>query len=278
MFEKFIESYKPLILIPVIITIIAFLIFAFNGIDEGVDLKGGSIVTLNINSPMNQTQFETTIKEKLKVKEVDVLNFNGKTATIEITSEKNYNETVKTLSGFATIQSFKSVGPSLSEEAMQQVYFAIAFAFLFMAISVFIIFRELIPSIAVVLAAFSDIVISLGCMSLFNVPLSLASVGAILMLIGYSVDTDILLTTRVLRRKNGTLTERAINSMKTGITMSLTAVASMIVLLLITIFLIPEARTLSDIASVLLFGLVADIIVTWLMNLGILRWYVEVRK
>lgn len=278
MFEKFIESYKPLILIPVIITIIAFLIFAFNGIDEGVDLKGGSIVTLNINSPMNQTQFETTIKEKLKVKEVDVLNFNGKTATIEITSEKNYNETVKTLSGFAAIQSFKSVGPSLSEEAMHQVYFAIAFAFLFMAISVFIIFREIIPSIAVVLAAFSDIVISLGCMSLFNVPLSLASVGAILMLIGYSVDTDILLTTRVLRRKNGTLTERAINSMKTGITMSLTAVASMIVLLLITIFLIPEARTLSDIASVLLFGLVADIIVTWLMNLGILRWYVEVRK
>ena len=56
------------------------------------------------------------------------------------------------------------------------------------------IFRDFVPSIAVITVALSDIIIAIGGMSLFGIPLSVASVGAILMLIGYSVDTDILLT------------------------------------------------------------------------------------
>ena len=161
---------------------------------------------------------------------------------------------------------------------MTQVYWAMAFAFLFMSITVFIIFREPVPSIAVILAAASDIIISMGGMSLFNIPLSIASVGALLMLIGYSVDTDILLTTRLLKRKEGTVVERAREAMKTGMTMSISAIASMVVLYLVTILLIPEAVTLSNIAAVLIIGLVADILTTWLMNLGILRWHMEARR
>lgn len=278
MFEKFIESYKPLIIIPVIITIIAFIILSFNGLNEGVDLKGGSIIVIDVNSPTNQAQLENSIKEKLNLDDVTVISLNGNKATVELNSEKEFNEVSSKLSSIGKIDSFRSIGPSLSKEALNQVYFAVIFAFLFMAISVFIVFREPIPSLAVVLSALSDIIISLSLMSIFNIPLSIASVGAILMLIGYSVDTDILLTTRLLKRKKGTVTERAINAIKTGLTMSITAIAAMVVLLLVTTFIIPEARTLTEIASVLLFGLVADIIVTWLMNLGILRWYVEVKQ
>jgi len=147
-----------------------------------------------------------------------------------------------------------------------------------MAITVFIIFRNFVPSIAIILAALSDILIALAGMSLFGIPLSLASVGGILMLIGFSVDTDILLTTRLLKRKEGSITEKAIEAMKTGLTMSITAIAAMASLYLVTIFFIPQAVVLSNIAAVLIIGLVADIIATWLMNLGILRWYLEVRK
>jgi len=35
---------------------------------------------------------------------------------------------------------------------------------------------------------------------------------------------------------------------------------------------------MADIAAVLIVGLVADVLATWLMNLGILRWYTEARK
>jgi preprotein translocase subunit SecF len=112
-------------------------------------------------------------------------------------------------------------------------------------------------------------------MSLFGIPLSIASVGALLLLIGYSVDTDILLTTRLLKRREGTITERALEAMKTGLTMSAAAIGAMAALYIVTVFFIPSANTLAEIAAVLIIGLVADILATWLMNLGILRWYLE---
>ncbi|MBV1766910.1 MAG: protein translocase subunit SecF, partial [Methanobacterium sp.] len=49
-------------------------------------------------------------------------------------------------------------------------------------------------------------------------------------------------------------------------------------LYIVTIFFIPQADVLSNIAAVLIIGLTADIFITWLMNLGILRWYLEVRR
>ena len=112
-------------------------------------------------------------------------------------------------------------------------------------------------------------------MSLFNIPLSIASVGALLMLIGYSVDTDILLTTRLLKRKEGTVVERAKAAMKTGLTMSIAAIVAMSILYVVTVVFMPKATTLSSISAVLIVGLCGDIITTWLMNLGILRWYIE---
>jgi len=135
-----------------------------------------------------------------------------------------------------------------------------------------------VPAMAVILAALSDIIIALGGMSIFGIPLSVASVGAILMLIGYSVDTDILLTTRVLKRREGTITERAVNAMRTGFTMAAAAIGSMVTLYVVVVLFIPYAQTLSQIASVLIIGLVADVLATWLMNLGILRWYMEARR
>jgi preprotein translocase subunit SecF len=147
-----------------------------------------------------------------------------------------------------------------------------------MSITVFIIFRNFVPSMAVILAALSDIIIAIGGMSLLGIPLSLASVAGLLMLIGYSVDTDILLTTRVLKRREGTVTERALDAMKTGLTMAAAAIGSMAALYLVVVLFIPYANVLADIAAVLIIGLLADVLATWLMNLGILRWYMEARR
>ena len=69
-----------------------------------------------------------------------------------------------------------------------------------MGLVVFIYFRTLVPSLAVILAAFSDIVVTLAIFNLTGEKLSTAGVAAFLMLIGYSVDTDILLNTRVLKK------------------------------------------------------------------------------
>ncbi|WP_048176593.1 protein translocase subunit SecF [Methanothermobacter sp. CaT2] len=276
--DRILKSYRPLIAIPAAITVIALLLVVFNGLNESVDLKGGALAELTLEKSVTQAELESLLREKLGTGDIKVLSIRGERATVQFGTDMDVVKVSEALRGTATINSYKAVGPVLSKQAMNQIYWAIGFAFLFMSVTVFIIFRDPVPSLAVILAAASDIIIAVGGMSLFGIPLSLASVGAILMLIGYSVDTDILLTTRVLKRRKGTINERALGAMKTGVTMSIAAIASMAALYLVTVFVMPEARVLSDIASVLIIGLLADIITTWLMNLGILRWYLEVRS
>jgi preprotein translocase subunit SecF len=272
--EKIMESYKPLIAIPVIITILALAIIAVHGLNEGVDLKGGTIATLQLQKPIDQSQLTSLIQNGLNTS-VTVDSFNSTHATVTMSGAADVVQFTNLMNGTASIQSYQSIGPVLSSAAQTQIYYALAIAFIFMSITVFIIFRNFVPSIAVILAALSDIIIAAGGMSLFGIPLSVASVGALLLLIGYSVDTDILLTTRVLKRREGSITERALGAMKTGLTMAAAALGAMVSLYIIVVFFIPSAYTLSQIAAVLIIGLAADVLATWLMNLGILRWYLE---
>lgn len=275
--DKLFRSYRPLIAIPVAITVIALLIVVFNGLNESVDLRGGSLADLTLEKSISNAELESILKEKLGLDDVKVISAAGNRVTVQFGTGVDVMKVTDALDGVAKINSYRSVGPLLSKQALNQIYWAIGFAFLFMSITVFIIFRDPIPSVAVILAALSDIIIALGGMSVFGIPLSLASVGAILMLIGYSVDTDILLTTRLLKQRKGEINRRAFGAMKTGLTMSITAIASMTALYLVTLFIIPEARVLSNIAAVLIIGLAGDILTTWLMNLGILKWYLEAK-
>jgi preprotein translocase subunit SecF len=277
-FERLLESYKPLIAIPVVITIIALIIIATMGLNQGIELKGGTVAVIQLEKSISQDELQSLISTGLQNQTVDVKSITNNQATVDIVGDTDVVKLASIIKGTGTITSYKSVGAVLSQQSLTQIYYALAFAFIFMSITVFIIFRNVVPSLAVIFAALSDIIIAVGGMSLFGIPLSIASVGALLMLIGYSVDTDILLTTRILKRKEGTVTQRAIEAMKTGLTMAAAAIGSMAALYLVVVFLIPAAQTLADIAAVLIIGLVADIMATWLMNLGILRWYVEARK
>ena len=90
------------------------------------------------------------------------------------------------------------------------------------------------------------------------------------MLIGYSVDTDILLSTRVLKRKEGSVLDKTVDAAKTGLMMSLTAIAAVLIALIFT-----QSSVLKEIMIIIIIGLLADIIYTWIQNAGILRWYLE---
>lgn len=277
MFEKFMESYKKVIFVPIIITIIALALIAFVGVDQGIELKGGSTAEVQLTSNISPSALQSQLSDSLNTSDVSVYS-NGadsKKVTVDISNGINDTAFTSALGDNGKVASFNAIGPVLSQEAMGQVYWALLFAFIFMAITVFIVFREPVPSVAVILAALCDIVIAIGGMALFKIPLSIASVGALLMLIGYSVDTDILLTTRLLKRHDGTVVKRASDAMETGLTMSISAISAMVVLYIVTAFLIPEASTLTSISSVLILGLCADILTTWCMNLTILRVYLE---
>jgi preprotein translocase subunit SecF len=107
-------------------------------------------------------------------------------------------------------------------------------------------------------------------MGLFGIPLTLPSFAALMMLIGYSLDTDILLTTRILKRK-GDPRENAYDAMKTGLTMSGTGMIAFGALFALS--LMTHIPTYFEISAVALAGLVGDMFATWGINAVMILHY-----
>ena len=148
-------------------------------------------------------------------------------------------------------------------------------SFILMSITIFVIFRTFIPSIAVIFAAFGDIVMPLALVNFLGIKLSAAGIAAFIMLIGYSVDTDILLTTRALRTKGDTLNKRIYRAFKTGSFMTITALVAILPAFFIVSGLPDSFR---QIFFILALGLSADLINTWLTNASIIKWYCDVKN
>jgi len=90
------------------------------------------------------------------------------------------------------------------------------------------------------------------------------------MIIGYSVDSDILLNNHILRRRGG-FYESTFRAMRTGVSMTITSIGAMTTMAVVSRLLgIP---LLDDIALILVFGLTADLINTYMLNMSLLRWY-----
>jgi preprotein translocase subunit SecF len=81
------------------------------------------------------------------------------------------------------------------------------------------------------------------------------------------------LSTRVLKRHEGEVFDRVLDAMKTGLTMSATTLGAIIVGIVFA-----RAEILKQIMTILLIGLIFDLIMTWIQNAGLLRWYVEHKR
>ena len=86
------------------------------------------------------------------------------------------------------IESVGERSASFAGDSQRQALIGLAVAFGGMAILVALMFRTFVPSIAVIASAFSDIMIPLALMRLFNIELTLGTVAALLMLLGSPVE------------------------------------------------------------------------------------------
>ncbi len=168
------------------------------------------------------------------------------------------------------IESVGERSASFAADSQRQALLGLAIAFAGMALLVALMFRTFVPSLAVIASAFSDIMIPLALMRLFNIELTLGTVAALLMLIGYSVDSDLLLNNHILRR-HGDFYTSTFRAMRTGVTMTVTSIAAMVVMTVVAYLLgIP---LLPDVGLILVFGLLADLMNTYLLNVSLLRYY-----
>ncbi|MFP4038399.1 MAG: protein translocase subunit SecF [Candidatus Nanohaloarchaea archaeon] len=250
-------------------------------LDKGTDFAGGTEITFEVQGEFNANEIEalfdsngrssvnamkqSTGERELLLVEIPPPEMDRDEALRIMQDEGGYN---------VSIDGFSSISASVSGTFFRQAEFAFILAFTTMSIVIFYAFKDFIPSLAVVFAAAGDIIVAAGGMALFGIPLTLGSLAALLMLVGYSVDTDIVLSTRTLKMSRGSLNSRMWSALKTGVTMSSGGIAGFTLLYIVS-YSIVGPSSLSNIASVMVIGLVADIPLTWFGNTAILKKYIE---
>jgi preprotein translocase subunit SecF len=270
-----IEKYTPqqLVAIPLVLFVISLILLASTmlatgmPVTPGIDFSGGTAVT--IITPDSREQLQATFAG-YPLNDIGDVN-NGKFLKFGTMDDAQYQSLSQLISQRYPDAKIDQIGESFGKSLQYQAALALIFSFIGMAIVVFLSFRTFVPSAAVVLSAMADMVMTAAVMNLVGIPLSLGTTAALLMLIGYSVDSDILLTNRVLKRQ-GKLNDKLMGAFHTGMIMTSTTLAATVALFVVSWF--GSVQILMEISAVLLIGLVADILNTWLTNVGILKWYV----
>ena len=278
------KHYKPLMLVTLVVVILAIALLFGNYfmtgdfVNKGVSLKGGITVTVPVQSVVDTAAVQTVLEKNFPAADVSVRGITQAGQVTGIIIEATELDEAQLVSALQTVgitttkgqYSIESMGSALGTEFFKQTTRALILAFVFMAIVVFITFRVPVPSFFVVLAAFSDIMCTLAIVTLFGVKLSTAGIAALLMLIGYSVDTDILLTNELLKSGRVNHTESIHKAMKTGLTMTGTSIMALLAMLFVSGSIVIE-----QIALTLLIGLLIDMPATWFTNAGFLRLWLE---
>ena len=254
--------------VALVIVIITFIMTGMP-VTPGIDFAGGTAVTIYTDDSKEEIEAYFEGYDLKSIEEGISGGYYLKFGPMSNEEMMAFNDYI--LAGYPDA-GIDQIGANFGATLQAQAMLALLFAFLGMAVVVFIAFRKLLPALTVVFAGIADITITAACMNIFGIELSLATTAALLMLIGYSVDSNILMTTKVLKRQ-GDLAEKMEGAFHTGFIMTSTTFCAILAMFIVS--LIGNVPTLYTISAVLLIGLICDLIFTWGFNAGMLRIYAE---
>jgi preprotein translocase subunit SecF len=276
------KNYKLLLLIPLALLLfssIYIIIFYNNNGDvfyKDISLIGGTSITLY--GDFDKAQIENELSDKLSnlnLREISDLG-TGENIAIIIDTTDGGDETKAILEEYLgyelneTNSSFEFSESSFTSSFYRQLLIAILIAFALMSLVVFLLFKDIVPSLTVISCVLVDMIMTIAAIEILGLKISTGGIIAFLMLIGYSVDTDILLTNRVIKRRDGNLNERIYGAFKTGITMTCTSLFAIVAAFFVVR---PFSTVLTQIFLIISIGLFFDIINTWITNVSIIKWY-----
>ena len=286
--QFYFKHYKFLMIIPVVMFLFSCFFIAQTIQNDGtpiyrdISLKGGLSATVMVNSSLAPQEVVSKLEEKNSTASYDVseivegsqhigyiIDTNLKEEMLLSYIENIFGETFE----FGDNYSSNFISPSLSSSFFKQASIALLISFIFMSTVIFLAFRQSVPSFAVILSALFDIIVTIGVLDAFRFEVSVAGIGALLMLIGYSIDTDVLLTNRLFKEKGDNYQEKLTSAFTTGLLMTITTLIAGIGAMILT-----NSEVIFEIAFILVVGLIVDFISTWIQNSGILLWWAEKKK
>lgn len=235
-----------------------------------LDLKGGTSISFLTSQEVNIERISSILGEYSKQALISISK-SEKDYSVRITlpGEIPHEEILKLIKN-SEIEikehSIQYVGPELGAAFFTQVFYLLTIAYVLIFAANYFIYRKLIIAITIILSSIADIIYVIGVTTLLNIPISFAGFTSLLLVIAYTIDTNILLSTKILSEKLEEFYSVYKKTLITGATVSSGLILSMIIVLLFS-----NSKLLNNIAIILLIGQIAELINTYLLNAGLIE-------
>jgi preprotein translocase subunit SecF len=187
-----------------ILCALSILLFAYQGLNFGVDFKGGSVITIRTEGPANLDQLRETLGG-LGLGDVELQEFGGPSDILirleaqdggEVAEQAALAKVKAALGPKVEYRSVEVVGPKVSGELTQEAILAVILAIACVLIYLWVQF-EWQFAVGGVISLLHDVLLSIGLFSLMGLEFNLSIIAAILTIIGYSLNDTVVVFDRI---------------------------------------------------------------------------------
>ncbi|MCG9969821.1 protein translocase subunit SecF [Pelotomaculum terephthalicicum JT] len=256
----FIKLRKIWYVISILVIVPGIISLFSQGLNLGIDFRGGSLLDLKFNQPTAVEQVRGVLADFGL--EGASIQRSGETDFIVRTKELAEDENLAVLQaldqklGGVAVQRNERVGPVIGQELIRKALLALGVASVLMV--VYIAWRfEFKQGIAAIIAILHDVLVILGIFSIFQIEVDSTFVAAVLTIIGYSINDTIVIFDRIrenmLYRKKGEALEDVINN-SLWQTMARSINTGLTVIFVLVAFFLMGGATIHNMVLALLIG------------------------
>lgn len=240
---QIIQKRKIFYIISLIIIIPGLVSLVFQGLNTGIDFKGGSILHVKMNNSVSSAEVRSVLSDfDLDRSEVQKSGDEFYMRT-EVLTQEQTNEimgALETKFEQVTFLSSDTVGATIGKELTRNAFLALAIAAVLMLLYITVRF-EWTFGVAAVLAIMHNVLVVLGLFSIMQWEVNSAFIAAILTVIGYSINDTIVIFDRVRENLKKTkrpeyqelLNKSILQTMNRSINTVLTSAFTLVALLLL---------------------------------------------
>ncbi|MEB3768359.1 protein translocase subunit SecF [Acinetobacter sp. MD2] len=262
----FMKIAKPAGIASIIITIASIFLIAFHGLNLGLDFTGGISAEVTYQKAADQDQIVKSL-ENAGFQHAVVQTLGSNTDLLVRMPAQNIkvedlNNTISKVlqlpNNVATVHKVDSVGGQVGNELYVRSAGAVALALVLMLIYVTIRF-EFKLAVGAILSLFHDILVILGVFALMQWPFDLTVLAAVLAVIGFSLNDNIVVSDRIREnfRKIRGASPREIIDIALTETLRRTVHTSMTLLLVVVAMLIMGGEGLRWFSVAMIIGVFA---------------------
>ena len=202
----FIRLHIASFIVSISLVIASLGLFFTQGLNFGIDFKGGTLIEIGTNGPADIAGLRNVIGN-LDLGEVQIQEFGSpEDVLIRVGEKANATDNAENLSAVDQIRNalpqdvkfrrVEVVGPQISGELVRAGFLAVTVAIGLMLFYIWLRF-EWQFSVGAVLALIHDIILTIGVFCLIQLEFNLSIIAAILTIVGYSMNDTVVVYDRV---------------------------------------------------------------------------------